>query len=147
MKPFLVVSLAAFALVIAAPGQAGPSWVENPTPTVAAPCPPAKTAAVAPTGIEWGLVPELGIGTTLVHSAQFTAALSLRLGRFGSEAPLVSNREFGIALGNVGASVCAGPWLGIMDIGDTRLRLGALVWKADRVTADLAVWVARPFSF
>ena len=48
---------------------------------------------------------------------------------------------------NIGGKGGGGPWLGLVDLpGDLRVRAGLLIWGRD-LEADLALWVAKPWSF
>ena len=138
MKSVLLV-VALFVISIA-PSYAGDlSWTAEAGPTV--------NRTVQTTGWDWNIEPELGAGLSIINGQQFSAALSLRVGRTPADFPVIPGREFGVALGKVGGRTAGGPWLGITDLpGGLKLRLGALIWGDAGLKADACVWIAKPFT-
>ena len=97
-------------------------------------------------GITWDLAPELGAGTTFAHQQQVGVSLGLKLGTFPETAPLVAGREFGVDLAQVGGLTAGGIWLGLVEVGGVKVRLGALVWKDEAFQGDCYIRIAKPFA-
>lgn len=96
---------------------------------------------------EWDLrlVPEGGIGTTIMQSADFTVALGARIGHFPADWPLIGEREFGWDLANVEGNWATGPWIRLF--GNSVSFVG-YVWQEKRhVTGDFAVRYSVPLNW
>jgi len=98
-------------------------------------------------GWSWDLVPEIGLGSTLLGHAEIAATLGLRVGQFPAGWGPVAGREFGLDALQSADTTALGGWVGLAEVQGVKLRLGVMAWVDERPKADVYLRTAVPFSW
>lgn len=144
MRPLLLLAVLLMLLAV-------PSFAQTSLPAEAEPLSIVVLTPDPPTaldeGWDWRLVPFIGGGMTFFETKSFSLQVGFELGDFPAAFPVIGNRPFGVFLATIGDNIRAGgAGLELGTVAEVPIWAGGLLWKADGVRADFALFARKAFD-